>query len=147
MGHSSGSHSRANQGYENVKGAKIQLGVVFLLFSFYIVGGGGAVSRLSCHPERWHITLVGFLRNQSKQISLQHCSCSVHISSGFRGMGNVTIKILLSPGTRLTEQALTCSWWMRSSVLPSWRPRVIAPGQNTQIIHQIALRKFCIFNT
>ena len=145
MGHSSGSHSRANQGYENVKGAKIQLGFVFL-FSFYIVGGGGAVSRLSCYPERWHITLVGFLRNQSKQIWHQHCSCSVHISSGFRGMGNVTIKILLSPGTRLTEQALTCSWWMRSSVLPSWRPRVIAPGQVTQRIHQTSHRKFCIFN-
>ena len=46
------------------------------------------------------------------------------------GVGDVVIKIPLTPGAESADQALTSAWWMRSSVLPSWRPRVIAPGQS-----------------
>ena len=52
------------------------------------------------------------------------------------GVGDVVIKILLTPGAEPADQALTSVWWMRSSVLPSWRPRVIAPGQSVNSAKQ-----------
>ena len=52
------------------------------------------------------------------------------------GVGDVVIKIPLTPGAESADQALTSAWWMRSSVLPSWRPRVIALGQSANSAKQ-----------